>query len=83
MSLPSSTRRAERWIVPDGTHRFTCSRAGTNAPTTAFAIAFSYLEDLLWEGSPARARLRGIAPGKSERIELGDGVFAMEQVYEP
>ncbi len=51
-------------------------------PSPGFATAFSYLEDLLRESSPARARLRGIAPGKSERIELGHGVFAMEQVYD-
>ena len=51
-------------------------------PTTGFATAFAYVEDLLREDSPARARLREIAPGKSERIELGHGVFALEQAYE-
>ena len=52
------------------------------APQSAgFAAAFAYAEDLLRAGSPGRARLRGIAPGSSERIELAGGAFAIDQVY--
>jgi YhcH/YjgK/YiaL family protein len=52
------------------------------APQTAgFSAAFSYVEDLLREDSPARARLRAIAPGASGRIELAGGAYAVEQVY--
>lgn len=48
----------------------------------AFATAFVYVDELLRAGSPAQARLREIARGESRKVELGDGVFAMEQVYE-
>lgn len=52
------------------------------APQSAgFTAAFSYLEELLREDSPARARLRGIAAGSSAKIELGAGAYAVEQVY--
>ncbi len=47
-----------------------------------FAAAFTYVEDLLKENSAARARLRAIDRGGSQRIELGEGVFAIEQVYD-
>ena len=59
---------------------FSAVRAQT-PPSAAFAVAFAYVEELLREDSPGRARLRSIAPGKSERIELAGGVFAIEQVY--
>ena len=53
------------------------------APQTAgFATAFAYVEDILRSDSPARARLRGIASGDSQRIELAGGVFALEQAFE-
>jgi biofilm protein TabA len=53
------------------------------APQTAgFAAAFAYVEELLREGSPADVRIRAIAAGDSGRVELGDGVFAIEQAYE-
>ena len=50
--------------------------------TPGFMTAFAYVEDLLREDSPARARLRGIGIGESKKIELAGGAFAMEQVYE-
>lgn len=59
---------------------FAAVRAQT-PPSTSIATAFSYIEDLCREDSPARARLRAIAVGSSQRIELGGGVFALEQVY--
>ncbi len=56
------------------------ARAQTASPL-AFAAAFDYLGDLFREGSSAAVRIRGIAVGESQRIELGGGVFALEQVY--
>ena len=54
----------------------------TQAPQTpGFAAAFAYIDDLLREGSPAQARLRGIASGSSQKLELEAGAFAIEQVY--
>ena len=50
--------------------------------TPGFAAAFAYVEDLLRTDSAARARLRGIASGESQKIELSGGAFAIEQVYE-
>ncbi len=50
-------------------------------PTPGFSVAFAYVEELLREDSPARARLRGIAAGGSQKIELEGGAFAVEQVY--
>lgn len=53
------------------------------APSTpGFAAAFAYVEDMLREDSAARARLRGIAAGDSQKIALAGGAFAIEQVYE-
>jgi len=46
-----------------------------------FAAAFAYVDDLLNPDSPARARLRALPVGGSCRVELGAGVFAIEQVY--
>ena len=50
--------------------------------TSGFEVAFAYLDDLLRPGSVTRARLDGMAPGESKKIELRAGVFAIEQVYE-
>jgi biofilm protein TabA len=52
------------------------------ARTSGFATAFSYIDDLMRPDSPARNRLRAITEGHAQRVELGDGVFAMEQVYQ-
>jgi len=49
--------------------------------SAAFAAAFVYVQDVLREGSAAHARLLAVEPGKSARVELGDGVFAVEQSY--
>ena len=54
----------------------------SQAPQNArFAVAFNYIDDLMRIDSAARTRLRGIAPGAAEKIDLGSGVFAIEQVY--
>jgi biofilm protein TabA len=52
------------------------------AQTPRFATAFAYIEELLRAESPARTRIRGIASGESMKVELADGAFAIEQVYE-
>lgn len=46
-----------------------------------FDPAFAYLDDLARPGSPARKRLEALAAGESGRVELADGMFAIEQVY--
>ena len=51
--------------------------------SAGFATAFAYVEDLLRGNSPGRARLASLAVGTSERVDLGEGVFAIEQVYVP
>lgn len=49
--------------------------------TPQFAAAFAYAADALRAGSPVHARIAAMPAGTSERVELGGGVFAMEQVY--
>jgi biofilm protein TabA len=59
------------------------STVRAQAPKSAgFEAAFAYVAELLRDGSTARARLREIKRGESQKIDLGDGVFAVEQVYE-
>ena len=47
-----------------------------------FAKAFRYVEELMQAGSPVQLRLKALGAGDSEKIQLGDGVFAIEQAYE-
>ncbi|MFI5357243.1 MAG: YhcH/YjgK/YiaL family protein [Opitutales bacterium] len=47
-----------------------------------FARAFAYLGEVRREGSEARRRILAMATGTSQRIDLGEGVFAIEQSYE-
>jgi biofilm protein TabA len=51
-------------------------------PTPGFNTAFGYVEELLRAGSPVQARVRGVPEGDSQKIDLGGGVFVMEQAYE-
>lgn len=46
------------------------------------ATAFAYLEELWRPGSPVQQRLRAMADGEAQKIDLGGGVFVIEQVYE-
>lgn len=46
-----------------------------------FAAAFAYVAEALRPGSTVQKRILGIASGATERVELADGAFAMEQVY--
>jgi YhcH/YjgK/YiaL family protein len=58
------------------------ARCAQAPQTPRFAAALAHAEELLRPGSPAQARIRGIAAGGSNRVDLADGVFAIEQVYE-
>lgn len=50
--------------------------------TPGFVRAFAYVADLLKAGSAAEQRVNALEAGESHRTELGEGVFAIEQVYE-
>ena len=49
------------------------------AGSPPFERALAYVEDILRPGSEAHARLMAVATGETGRVELGDGVFALEQ----
>ncbi len=51
------------------------------ASTPAFVIAFDYVARCLTPGSAEAARIAAVAEGATERVELGSGVFALEQAY--
>ena len=54
----------------------------TQLPYSAqFAAAFDYVGEMMRPSSAARARIDAMASGSSEKIELADGTFAIEQVY--
>jgi YhcH/YjgK/YiaL family protein len=46
-----------------------------------FHAAFAYLEDVFKAGSAAKARILAVPAGKTERVELSGGAFALEQAY--
>lgn len=46
-----------------------------------FAAAFAYLAQALKPGTPEHARILAVSPGRTERIELAEGAFALEQAY--
>lgn len=50
-------------------------------PDEKFTAIFAYLHDLFRDTSTSAARLRSIAVGDTQRIELAGGAFALEQVY--
>ena len=47
-----------------------------------FAKAFDYVQELMRAGSPVQQRVKAMSAGDSEKVQLGDGVFVIEQVYE-
>ena len=47
----------------------------------SFQRALDYVEDILRPGSESHKRLHAVATGETLTIELGEGVFAMEQAY--
>jgi len=51
------------------------------APSPAFTIALDYVARCLQPGSPEAGRIAAVPAGETIRIELGAGVFALEQAY--
>ncbi len=51
------------------------------AAAPAFQRAFDYVQLCLTPGTPEAARLAAVPLDATERVELGDGVFALEQAY--
>ena len=52
------------------------------ASTPAFERAFAYVGECLRQDSPAHRRINAVKVGDTERVELGGGVFALEQAYQ-
>ena len=48
---------------------------------TLFAEAFEYLRHCFTKGTPQHLGLLGLAEGETRRVELGNGVHAMESAY--
>ena len=46
-----------------------------------FQASFAYLDECLKPGSAGRARILAVGTGKTERVELSGGAFALEQAY--
>lgn len=46
-----------------------------------FIKTFAYLDEVLKPGTEANKRMMSVPLGESQRVELGDGVFALEQSY--
>jgi YhcH/YjgK/YiaL family protein len=51
------------------------------AGSPSFQRTLDYVEEILRPGSPAHQRLLAVPTGETGRVELGDGVFALEQAY--
>ncbi len=52
------------------------------ASSPGFVLALGYVARCLTPGSIEAARIAAVPVGATERIELGDGVFALEQAYD-
>ncbi len=50
--------------------------------TKGFTIALAYALEAVRRGSVEHDRILSLAAGSSEKMELGEGVFAIEQVYQ-
>ena len=46
-----------------------------------FQAAFAYLDECLKPGCPGLARILAVDAGKTERVDLSGGAFALEQAY--
>lgn len=51
-------------------------------PSSQFAAAFDYVAEALRPGSPVHRRILGLPIGATERHDLREGAFALEQVYD-
>ena len=49
--------------------------------SVGFVTAFDYVMEVLTPGSPGRRRIESLSAGDSKKLELGGGVYAIEQVY--
>ncbi len=47
-----------------------------------FARAFAYVDELFRAGSDVHLRVKAIASGDTEKVQLGEGAFVIEQAYE-
>ena len=60
----------------------TVATVRAQAPRTpGFAAAFSYLDEVMRNGTTAWRRVHELTSGQSHKVELADGAFAIEQVY--
>ncbi len=48
---------------------------------SVFDLSFAYLDDALKPGTAANRRVLGVALGESNRVDLGEGAFSLEQAY--
>ncbi len=48
---------------------------------SVFDLSFAYLDDALRLGTAAHQRILGVGLGETNRVELGEGAFALEQAY--
>lgn len=60
----------------------TVDRLAPRFPGPDFALAFAYAAEALRAGSAVQARLLALSPGTGGRIDLGGGLFALEQAYD-
>ncbi|HVS51381.1 MAG TPA: YhcH/YjgK/YiaL family protein [Opitutaceae bacterium] len=51
-------------------------------PAPGFVKAFAYVEELQRAGSPIQQRVRAIASGDRHKVDLGEGMFVIEEAYE-
>lgn len=49
--------------------------------TPRFALARAYLREALTPGSPVNQRVMAVPEGEMRRVDLAEGVFALEQAY--
>jgi YhcH/YjgK/YiaL family protein len=48
---------------------------------SVFDLSLAYLDDALKPGTMANQRIHGVGVGETNRVELGEGAFALEQSY--
>jgi len=48
---------------------------------SVFDLSFAYLDDALRPGTVANKRVLGVGLGETNRVELGEGAFSLEQSY--
>ncbi|MDF9827165.1 biofilm protein TabA [Ereboglobus sp. PH5-10] len=56
-------------------------RAQTSGRNENYKTAFDYIDDCLKPGTDAHKLIHNLAAGDSDRVELGNGAFALPQAY--